>query len=218
MDVLNQPVLVLNANWQPITPKNVKEAFVAMNGGLKGNNPPALAFDQEFVVDADGNVDWSTEVYSCPVSWDAWVNLPIRSYDLVVHTGSKSIRAPRILLQPSYSKMPMITPKPTKEAIRRRDGGICQYSGDLLTWKEGNIDHVVPVAQGGKSTFENMVWSRVKINSEKADRTPQQAGLRLLRKPTAPKGTPLSATQTVAHHPSWVNYMVHVTEVRGHKN
>jgi 5-methylcytosine-specific restriction endonuclease McrA len=124
------------------------------------------------------------------------------------------IRAPRVIIQPNYSKMPTVQPRPTKEAIRKRDGGICQYTGEVLTWKDGNIDHVTPRSQGGRNTFENMVWCHKDINSKKADKTPKQAGLTLIRKPFAPKSLPISSTINVAHHPSWVHFLDHVTHVK----
>lgn len=215
MNVINQPVLCLNSAWQALGTKTVKEAFIAMLGGDGGKNPPALAIDMTFAADAEGNIDWNSPEYANPVNWDSWASLPIRDYDLVVHTGNREIRAPRVIIQPNFSKMPIVTPRPTKEAIRRRDGSVCQYTGKTLTNKEGNIDHVVPRAQGGKNTFENLVWSCKEVNFLKADKTPQQAGLKLLRKPAAPRSVPRSSTITVAHHPSWVYFMDHVTEVRG---
>lgn len=217
MNVINQPVLCLNAAWQVIDTKTVKDAFIAMCGGDGGKNPPALALDLDYAVGPDGTIDWNNPVTSNPVSWEVWKTLPIREFDLVVHTHNAAIRAPRIVIQPNFGKMPVVTPRPPKEAIRKRDGGVCQYTGKPLSWKEGNIDHVVTRAQGGKNTFENMVWCHKDINSQKADKTPQQAGLRLIRKPTAPKSIPRSSTITVAHHPSWVYFMDNVTEVRGHQ-
>jgi len=214
MNVLNQPVMVINANWMQIQPKNVKDALTAMLGGVDGHSPAAMALDQEFEVNENGEVNWSNMLYANPVNWETWVTLPIRFYDLVINTGRMSIRAPRIIVQTNYGKMPTVTPRPTKDAIRKRDGGVCQYTGKALSWKEGNIDHVIPRAQGGKNTFENMVLSCNKLNSIKADKTPEQAGLKLLRKPYAPKSQAYSATQTIAYHPCWVPFMTHVTEVR----
>lgn len=215
MNVLNQPVMVLNAGWQQLAPQNVKEALIAMLGGVDGTAPAALAMDQEFFVSKDGEVDWNRMIYANPVDWETWITLPVRFYDLTISTSHMTIRAPRIIIQLNYGKMPLITPRPTKDAIRRRDGGRCQYTGVEVSWGQGNIDHVVPRAQGGKNTFENMVWSSKPINSMKADKTPEQAGLKLLRKPYAPKAIPLSAAQTIAHHPCWIPFMEHVTEVRG---
>lgn len=209
--------MVLNALWQPIKPKTIKEAFTAMLGGEYGKSPAALGIDQEFSVNENGEVDWSDMTYANPVDWATWVTLPIRPYDIVINTGRMTIRAPRVIVQPNYSKMPTITPKPTKEAIRKRDGSICQYTGVFLNRKEGNIDHIIPVSRGGKNTFENCVWSSVPVNSKKANMTPQEAGLKLLRKPVSPKHIPFSATVTVAKHPSWVHFMHHVTEIASDK-
>jgi 5-methylcytosine-specific restriction endonuclease McrA len=215
MNVLNQPVLTLNAIWQGIGQKSVKDALTAMLGGVDGKNPPALAIDMEFEVDADGNVDWNTPNYAQPVTWEVWKTLPIRDYDLAIHTAKSVIRAPRVIVQSNYSKMPTVKPRASKAAIRKRDGDTCQYTGKKLSWKESNIDHVIPRAQGGKNTFENMVLSCKEVNSQKADKTPKQAGLTLLRKPVAPKELPVSATMTIAHHPSWVPFLPSVTEIRG---
>jgi 5-methylcytosine-specific restriction endonuclease McrA len=217
MNVINQPVLSLNASWQALGTKTVKEALIAMLGGDGGNNPPAVAIDMEFPVDADGSVDWDNPTNTSPVSWEEWVKLPVREYDLAIRTASMTIRAPRVIVQTNYGKMPVVQPRPTKDSIRKRDGGVCQYTGKPLTNREGNVDHVIPRAQGGKNTFENMVWSSKEINSLKADKTPQQAGLRLIRKPAAPRPVPVSSTINIAHHPSWVHFMDNVTEVRNVK-
>ena len=154
MNVINQPVLCLNGVWQALGTKTVKEALISMLGGEKGNSPAAMAIDMVFPIDADGNVDWNSPEYTQPVGWEEWRKLPVRDYDLAIHTSNMVIRAPRVIIQPNYSKMPTVQPRPTKEAIRKRDGGICQYTGQVLSWKEGNIDHVTPRAQGGRNTFE----------------------------------------------------------------
>jgi 5-methylcytosine-specific restriction endonuclease McrA len=214
MNVISQPVLCLNNLWQALNTKTVKEALISMLGGVDGNNPPALAIDMNFPVDENGSVDWDNPEYVQPVDWETWKNLPIRDYDLAIHTSNMTIRAPRVVIQPNYSKMPVVTPRPTKESIRKRDGVVCQYTGRQISWKDGNIDHVVPRTKGGKNTFENMVWCHKEINSKKGDKTPEQAGLKLIRKPKAPRAVPVSSTIQIAHHPSWIHFLDNVTEVR----
>jgi 5-methylcytosine-specific restriction endonuclease McrA len=214
MNVISQPVLCLNNLWQALNTKTVKEALISMLGGVDGNNPPALAIDMNFPVDENGSVDWDNPEYVQPVDWETWKNLPIRDYDLAIHTSNMTIRAPRVIIQPNYSKMPVVTPRPTKESIRKRDGGVCQYTGRQISWKDGNIDHVIPRTKGGKNTFENMVWCHKEINSKKGDKTPEQAGLKLIRKPKAPRAVPVSSTIQIAHHPSWIHFLDNVTEIR----
>ena len=61
----------------------------------------------------------------------------------------------------------------------KRDHYTCQYCGVQPGGEELTIDHVVPRSQGGTSTWENCVLACVTCNKRKADRTPQQAGLKL---------------------------------------
>ena len=73
-----------------------------------------------------------------------------------------------------------------KNVIVGRDRCVCQYCGQRFTTEELNLDHVVPRAQGGKTTWENIVASCVACNNMKRDRTPAEAGMKLLRKPVKP--------------------------------
>jgi 5-methylcytosine-specific restriction endonuclease McrA len=53
------------------------------------------------------------------------------------------------------------------------------------------VDHVVPRAQGGQDTWLNTVAACAEDNHRKADRTPAEAGMALLREPFEP--TPADA-------------------------
>ena len=53
------------------------------------------------------------------------------------------------------------------------------------------MDHVVPRAQGGQDTWLNTVAACAEDNHRKADRTPEEAGMALLRVPFEP--TPADA-------------------------
>lgn len=74
-----------------------------------------------------------------------------------------------------------------------RDGFRCQYCGVKKTMRELNYDHVVPRIRGGKTVWENIVTSCYPCNSKKDRKTPEQAGLRLLRVPFKPKTLPMTA-------------------------
>nr|WP_096303520.1 HNH endonuclease [Jatrophihabitans sp. GAS493] len=65
-----------------------------------------------------------------------------------------------------------------------RDGRICGYcrSPQGLT-----IDHIRPRAQGGKNGWLNTVACCAPCNGRKRDRTPEQAGMKLLVTPYAPR-------------------------------
>jgi 5-methylcytosine-specific restriction endonuclease McrA len=92
--------------------------------------------------------------------------------------------------------------------IWERDGGICQYTGRKLTPAEGNIDHVVPLARGGATTWDNCVLADRKVNSRKADRLPHEAGLRLRKTPAAPRAVPATVLIRNSHAVAdWAHFL-----------
>ena len=110
--------------------------------------------------------------------------------DVVVSNG-KVWRSERIdLASPSvirlrhFVKVPYARRVPlNRRAVFLRDANRCQYCNRNAE----NIDHVVPKAQGGTHTWENVVASCRRCNTKKGGRTPEQAGLVLLRTPRAPR-------------------------------
>jgi len=77
-----------------------------------------------------------------------------------------------------------------------RDRNVCQYwhynekgkkYKHQCNFEDRTIDHVIPKAQGGLTTFENCVCCCETHNYEKKNRTPKEAGLKLIRKPYVPE-------------------------------
>ena len=204
--VLNKPiVLKLNAAWQVNCQRTVAEALVDMNGGRDGS-PPALGLDLEYERNEDGSWDFATLRYANPVPWCEWVKLPIRDFDFVVHSPTLTVRVPTVIVAPNYSRPRFTSPRFNADGVFARDGGRCQFSGELVPRHEGNLDHVVPVSRGGANTWENVVWTRRSTNSLKADRLPHEAGLRLIRRPKAPPLMPIAATLPVRHR-DWAHFL-----------
>jgi 5-methylcytosine-specific restriction endonuclease McrA len=125
-----------------------------------------------------------------PTLWTAWLDLPVRESDNAVWTVHGPVRVPTVLVLARYDKVPKRRPKLSGKGSWERDGGVCQYTGKKLAREEGNIDHVLPRSRGGKTTWDNCVLADKRINSRKADRTPDEVGLRLVRKPTPPREMP----------------------------
>jgi 5-methylcytosine-specific restriction endonuclease McrA len=74
--------------------------------------------------------------------------------------------------------------------------------------KDLNLDHVLPRDRGGPTTWENIVCSCVECNTHKANRTPQEAGLRLIRKPKRPKWRPfVQVNLGLECHESWKHFL-----------
>ncbi len=174
-DVLTKAtVLVLNRNWQAINVKTPQDAFGML------------------ATDTATGLDISDDGTMVPVRWSDWVLLPVRDSDNAVKTVRGAIRVPTVMVLSNFAKVPKKRPKFGSRGIWERDGGVCQYTGRKLAPGEGNIDHVVPRSRGGKSTWENCVLAHKDVNSRKANRLPEEAGLKLLRKPAAPREVPVS--------------------------
>ncbi len=181
-DILNKNiVLVLNRNWQAINIRTPQEAFCQM----ATNVATGLEIEGENLIR--------------PVQWDEWITLPIRTHDNAVHTARSIIRVPTVIVAVNYARVPKKRPKLCARAIRERDGNRCQYTGVLLCPDEGSLDHVVPRSRGGPDTWENLVWSSKQVNSRKGNRLPQEAGLKLLKSPRAPKELPVTQLLRNSH-------------------
>ena len=172
-DVLHKAtVLVLNRNWQAIDVKTPADAFCMMAAGT------ATALD----IAPGENM--------APTQWSDWLGLAVRKSDNAVWTVHGPVRVPTVLVLARYDKVPKRRPKLSGKGIWERDGGVCQYTGKKLARDEGNIDHILPRSRGGKTTWDNCVLADKRINSRKADRTPDEVGLRLVRKPAPPREMP----------------------------
>ena len=206
--LLDKPlVLSLNRAWQVIGHRTVRQALVALNGGDSAALPPALGLDIAYGRHAGGAWDFSRPLYLNPLPWGEWLKLPVRDFDLAVNTPRQAVRVPTVMIATNYAKMPLRAPRLTREAIYERDGGVCQYTGEYVGRGAGNLDHVVPRSRGGRDTFENLVWASCEINALKANRLPHEAGLRLLRRPSAPRPLPVSALIREARHPDWRHFI-----------
>jgi len=74
----------------------------------------------------------------------------------------------------------------SKTSLFLRDSFTCQYCGIKLSGKELEVEHVVPRCQGGKTLWENTVASCRACNQKKANKTPQQANMKIRKRPYQP--------------------------------
>ena len=64
---------------------------------------------------------------------------------------------------------------------------MCQYCNKRFAKSNLTLDHVVPKSRGGDKSWNNLVTSCASCNQNKADNTPYEAGMTLLKEPTPPK-------------------------------
>jgi 5-methylcytosine-specific restriction endonuclease McrA len=172
MNLKTESVLVLNRNWQAIGIKSIAEAFSCMYS------------------DAATGLDIRGTDVMTPYRWNDWINLPLDDESNYISTVNMQIKVPKVIILCHYSQVPKKRPKFSNHNIWVRDGGICQYTGQKLTPNEANIDHVIPRSRGGRTTWTNCVLTHKKVNSLKSNRTPEEAGLKLIRQPKEPQALP----------------------------
>lgn len=183
--VLAQPTLVLNRNWQPVRVATVARSLVMVFNGT------ALVVDPE-----------SFETYT----WSDWSRVEPRDGERFVQAVTMRLRVPEVVTLTRYDRVPSMVVTFSRRNIFKRDHYVCQYCGLQAPMDELTIDHVIPRSQGGQSTWENCVLACMDCNKRKADRTPEQAGMRLRRKPFRPKWQPLYAAREVRIE-SWSRFI-----------
>lgn len=206
-DIVNKTIVLhLNAVWQAIGVGTIKNALIAMNSQSNGE-VAAKALNIEYEQIGENEWDFEKPTLISPVSFEEWIGLPVRPFDLVIHTPKLAIRAPTITISLKYSKMPKKFLRPTKENIYIRDNGRCQYTNRPLSRKEASLDHILPRSRGGKDTFVNLVLCSKDVNQKKSDLTPEEAGLKLLKRPREPLPTPLSELIKDIKHRDWFHFI-----------
>ncbi len=125
-----------------------------------------------------------------------------------VHSLSVVIRIPSVVRLLRYVHYRQPLPKLSRATVYIRDDFRCSYCGREYEARALSLDHVVPKSQGGRTEWENVVTCCVPCNVRKADRTPQQAHMKLLRRPTRPDRLN-SFVLTFGRHvpPTWRNYL-----------
>ena len=164
-DVLTKPVLILNRVFAPVQLTTAKRAFVLLYGGS------ARALDE------------SGEEYD----FDLWRSLPVREDDDALPIATGALRVPRVLHLARYDRTPRVTVRLTRRNLMFRDQHQCQYCGKQPPLRDLNIDHVMPRSRGGDDTWENLVTACRVCNLRKGWKTPEEANMRLARRPFRPR-------------------------------
>lgn len=189
--LLNAQVLVLNRLWQAV---NVCTARRALTLLFQGHAQVVL-----------GDQDGAFQTYDFTQWWQFSQQEP---HPESVTAVSCRIRVPRVIMLLVFDRLPRKEVKFTRHNIFERDQNTCQYCGKVLERQDLNLDHVVPRDRGGPTTWENIVCSCIPCNTRKANHTPQEAGMRLIRKPKRPKWRPfIEIRLNRSYHDSWKHFV-----------
>lgn len=186
MGSLNNLVLVLNKVWIPIRVIKLKRAIK-----LIFSNRASIVNAEDFSI----------------FMWEDWIKAFMDKDVIGIETTRGKVRIPEVIILSNYDKLVNKKMRLTKKNIFLRDDFICQYSGKRLKKTECDIDHIVPKSRGGKNSWENMVVCSKQINRKKGDKTIDEAGLKLIRKPFAPKKNNFFFLNINNIPESWFNFI-----------
>jgi len=201
--------LFLNSYWQPIGYKSVKETMSDFCGCDFQNKNNVKSIDFEYELDENNSPIFSKLKHMESKSWEEWLKLPIRDWDLYINTPHKKIRVPTVLIITDYKDMPIkeYNHRPSKYDIYLRDQGICQYTNKKINKKDGTIDHIIPKSKGGGNFWNNMVFCSKNINLKKANKNLKDLNINLIKEPTKPKSTPICNLIKYPLHHTWNHFI-----------
>lgn len=188
MSVLNEPCLILNRNWQPITFLPIQTSICTVMRDMGSVIHPE-SFE--------------------PMNFDHWSELT--EDDLQgfrwIKTSNKLIAVPELVVLKKYGERPPRKIGFNRPNLARRDDYMCQYCGKIIGMSKLQVEHVIPRSRGGPTTWENCVAACGDCNSRKADKTPAEAKMRLRKEPHRPRWNPrLRAPQGILR-PSWEPFL-----------
>lgn len=167
--LLQEKVLVLNKYYQAIQITTVQKAICHL---VKGTAKVITT-------------NWTTHTLE---DWIKITKFHENGNNRIIRSPSISILVPDAIYLPYYESLPKIDVVFSRQNLLLRDKYTCQYCGKYLkNPKERTIDHVIPKSRGGKTVWTNVVLCCKKCNLKKGDRTPEEAGMKLLKQPKAPK-------------------------------
>jgi 5-methylcytosine-specific restriction endonuclease McrA len=191
--VLEAPVLALNKHYAPLRVIDVRRAVSLLVTGS------AEVVDVEPEQRGFATYDFSTwrelselklELERERYKWLGLVRGQLAAPSIVRLTKFERHRRARVPL--------------SRRNIYFRDGNVCQYCGKRFPTSELSLDHVQPRSRGGGDTWENLVCACTWCNAKKADKTPAEAGMRLIRTPKIVK----AAAQLIrVQHASWEQFI-----------
>jgi len=157
-------VLVLNRGWAPIRVESLRDALIKLWLGK------AQVVDEEYTLH----------------DFQEWCDFSAGAENGYIGVGNQKFVLPQIIKLREYNRVHQKHVKLNRYNVLARDKNTCAYCGQQFPVRKLTLDHVIPRAQGGRDKWENLVAACQTCNGLKADRTPEQAGMRLRRKPYEP--------------------------------
>jgi len=182
--IINEPTLVLNKNWKDVNVCTVSRAL-------------SLVWNESAKI-----VDHDYQLYD----WPEWSKLKAQDGESVIRSARNSFRVPEVVVLTTYDRVPVAAVTFSRRNIFKRDHYTCQYCGIQPNQEDLTIDHVVPRASGGVSSWTNCVLACVDCNKRKADMPLAKSGFKLRKQPVRPAWKPLYAAPGIRKE-SWAKFI-----------
>ncbi|AWW31522.1 HNH endonuclease [Echinicola strongylocentroti] len=102
---------------------------------------------------------------------------------LSIRTIDREFKYPAVVRLDEYKNVPYRGVLLTRSNLFKRDDNECQYCGSP---KHLTVDHVIPRSKGGKSSWTNLITACHRCNVQKGDKTPEEVGMLMRKKPFKP--------------------------------
>lgn len=100
-----------------------------------------------------------------------------------VASARHALPLPSVIRLLEYRRIPHPARALSRKNILMRDRFTCQYCHKIMPSGELTLDHVIPRSRAGETSWENLVACCHPCNNRKGSRTPEEAGMKLLRPP-----------------------------------
>jgi 5-methylcytosine-specific restriction endonuclease McrA len=175
---LQASVLVLNRLYVAIHVVNVRRAM----GLLVGERAEVIHAENGMFANYD---------------FDSWLEVSeLRAdskepHDEWIRAVTFEVQVPRVVRLLGFDRLPRPKLHLSRRGVLARDGHVCQYCERHLPTHQLSLDHVTPKSRGGATTWENVVCACLKCNTKKGGRTPNEARMKLARRPSKPARSPI---------------------------
>lgn len=103
--------------------------------------------------------------------------------DDLIETANLTFERPSVIRLLRHVVLPYKKITLTRHNVFKRDDNTCLYCPSR---KDLTLDHVIPRSKGGKDSWENLASCCQECNVKKADKTPEEAGMKLRYTPFVP--------------------------------
>lgn len=168
MNSVNQSTLVLNKSFYAVHVTGLQKVMAMLYTG-----------------EAEA-VDENLQCYD----FQDWADLSAMMSDHpngFVNTVTMKVAIPDVIRLTRYNRLPKRDVKFSRHNIFQHYGRKCCYCGSQIKSIDATWDHVTPRSKGGTTDWSNIVLSCKPCNARKADKTPEEAGMKLLVAPSRPQ-------------------------------